>query len=78
MALNEYSDLPEKFRRSMLDKINDNYKPLVDAVRDLEVCVGYREYVRHCVDPNDPTMTVQKADRDVNAGAGRSSRKRSG
>jgi hypothetical protein len=52
-------------------KLNDDYRPLVDAVRNLEVSVGYREYVRHRGDPDEPTMTVQKADRDVEKARGK-------
>jgi hypothetical protein len=76
MTWNEYVDPddhdPRKTRESEWGKkINDNYKPLVDAVRNLEVCIGYREYVRHGGDPDEPTMTVQRADRDVRLARGK-------
>jgi hypothetical protein len=72
MTWNEYIDNPPDFRESKrFKKINDDYKPLIDAVRNLEVCVGYREYVRQCGDPDEPTMTVQEANLNVRLARGK-------
>jgi hypothetical protein len=66
MTWNEYVDPKDEERGQESEwckKINDNYRPLVDAVRNLEVCIGYREYVRHGGDPDEPAMTVQRNSR---------------
>jgi hypothetical protein len=61
-----------KLRKSeWLEKINNDHKRIVDAVRNLENCIGYCEMVRHCGDSDEPTMTTRKADRYVRLARGR-------
>jgi hypothetical protein len=65
------SDLSNTRESAWLKKLNDDYKQIVDAVHGLEICVGYREYVRHRGDPDKSTMAVQEADRDVRLARGK-------
>jgi hypothetical protein len=49
-------------------KLNDDYRPLVDAVRNLEDRIVCREQTRMS---EEPTMTFKEADKDVEKARGK-------